>query len=83
MGDESLNELIDINTQRTLNKINDLLKVKDEVLESPTDYPQELRILMFEDVHREMRDQLFCLLMAIVKDEGFINYSEYFKGMSR
>lgn len=55
VGDESLNELIDINTQRTLTKIKDLTKVKEEVTSNPVDYPSELRLLMFEDVHMELR----------------------------
>jgi hypothetical protein len=83
VGDESLNELIDINTQRTLHKISDLLKVKTQVNNNPQDYPSELKISMFDDIHSELKEQLFYLLMAVVKDETFINYSEYFKGLSR
>ena len=83
VGDESLNELIDINTQRTLTKLGDLMKVKEEVTVNLADYPTELRTMMFDDVHREMREQLFCLLMAILKDESFVNYSECFKNYSR
>lgn len=55
VGDQSLNELIDINTQRTLQKINDLVKVKEKVTEDPAKYTIDLKLRIYSDVHKELR----------------------------